>query len=50
MMSMQRQCNELVDLLTAIQTCVDREGWLIPYRAADFDVYIARGRELIGVH
>ena len=49
MMSMQRQCNELAALLAAIQTCVDRKGWLIPCRAADFEVYIARSRELMGV-
>lgn len=49
MKSMNRQCDELVALLQQIQTCVDREGWPIPLRAADFEVYIARARELIGV-
>lgn len=49
MMSMQRQCNELIDLVAAIQTCVNRQGWLIPCRAEDFAIYIARGRLLVGV-
>lgn len=48
MMSMQRQCNELVDLLAAIQTCVDRDGSVIPCRAEDLAVHVARGRDMIG--
>lgn len=49
MMSIERQCNEVVELLAAIQACVDREGWPIPCRAADFEVYIERARQLVGV-
>jgi len=49
MMSIKRQCNEVVELLAAIQTCVDREGWLIHCRAADFEVYIERARDQVGV-
>lgn len=49
MKSVHRQCDELTELLAAIQTCIDRQGWVIPCRAVDFEVYIARGRELMGV-
>lgn len=48
MMSIKRQCTELFNLMSAIQTCVDRNGWLIPCRADDFAVYISRSRELVG--
>lgn len=50
MLSVQRQCDELAALMAAIQTCIDRTGWVIPCRADDFKVYIARGRALVGVH
>jgi hypothetical protein len=49
MMSINRQCDEAMQLLAAIQTCVDREGWVIPWRAADFQVYVERAREQVGV-
>jgi len=49
MLSENRQCNELVALMQAIQTCVDRDGWLIPCRAADFAVYVERSRDAVGV-
>lgn len=49
MLSTQRQCDELVDLMAKIQACVDRTGWVIPCRGDDFKVYIERGRGLVGV-
>lgn len=56
MMSIKRQCSEAVELLARIQACVDRThqrdyrgGGLIPCRAEEFEVYIARARELLGV-
>lgn len=56
MMSIKRQCSEAVALLAAIQACVDRThqadyrgGGLIPCRAEDFEVYIERARDLLGV-
>lgn len=49
MLSIERQCTEVTRLLAAIQTCVDRDGWMIPCRAADFDAYIAQARALMGV-
>lgn len=49
MMSTERQCNELVDLMQKIQACVDRKGRVIPCRADDFFIYVDRGRDLVGV-
>jgi len=49
MMSMQRQCNEAVELLAALQACFGRDGWPIPCRAEDLKVYLERMRNLVGV-
>lgn len=49
MMSIQRQCNEAVALLAAIQACFGRDGWPIPCRAGDLMVYVERMRDLVGV-
>lgn len=49
MMSINRQCEEVTRLLAAIQACVDRDGWMIPWCAADFDAYIAEARLMMGV-
>lgn len=50
MLSIERQCAEVTNLLAALQGCVDRHGHVIPARAEDFAVHIARGRALMGVH
>jgi hypothetical protein len=49
MISIKRQCTEVTDLLAALQACVDRQGHVIPCRAEDFAVHVARGREAMGV-
>lgn len=49
MLSANRQNSEAVELLAAIQECIDREGWPIPCRAADLEVYTERARELLGI-
>lgn len=49
MMSMQRQCAEVTELLASIQACVDRQGNVIPCRAGDFATFISRGRAHMGV-
>lgn len=49
MMSIQRQCTEVTTLLAALQGCVDRQGHVIPCRADDFAVYVARARAAMGV-
>lgn len=49
MLSIQRQCTEVTAALAAMQACVDRQGHVIPCRAEDFAVYIARARGLMGV-
>lgn len=49
MISANRQYTEICEVLEAIQACVDREGWVIPCRAADFAEYVTRARELMGV-
>lgn len=49
MMSIQRQCIEATTLLAAMQGCVDRQGHVIPCRAEDFAVYVARARDVMSV-
>jgi hypothetical protein len=55
-LSIERQCNEAMELLAAIQSCVDRGkqdayrgGGLIPCRTDEFEVLIQRTRQLVGV-
>ena len=47
--SKHTRCSEVCELLAAIQTCVDREGYVIPARSQDFRTYVERAREYMGV-